>query len=112
MMEEAYLNTIANHGAIVLTHVGLKNAAGTEISGGSPAYSRQAVTWGQAVAGVIKPVSDLTFNIPAGSNVAGWFVTNSAGVIMGSGSLTQETYTNQGEYVLVADSSSISHTSN
>ena len=111
-MENAYLNAIANHGGTILTHVGLKNAAGNELSGGSPAYARQAVTWTQAVDGIIKPTANLTFAVPAGANVASWFVTNSAGTILGSGTLTQENYTNQGEYVLVAATSSISHSSN
>ena len=111
-METAYLNAIANHGGSVLTHVGLKNASGTELAGGTPAYARQAVAWTQAVDGVIKPTTNLTFAVPAGANVASWFVTNSAGTTLGSGTLTQENYTNQGEYVLVAATSSISHSSN
>ena len=111
-METAYLNAIANHGGSILTHVGLKDASGTELTGGTPAYARQAVTWTQAVGGVIKPTANLTFAVPAGANVASWIVTDSVGTILGSGALTQENYTNQGEYVLVAATSSISHTSN
>ena len=111
-MEVAYLNAIANYGASILTSVGLKNAAGTELSGGTPAYARQAVTWLVAEDGVIKPENDLVFAVPAGANVASWFVTNNAGTILGTGSLDQESYTNQGEYVLVAATSSISHISN
>lgn len=111
-METAYLNAIANHGGTVLTHVGLKDASGTELVGGTPAYARQAVAWTQAVGGVINPTTNLTFVVPAGANVASWFVTNSVGTILGSGTLTQENYTNQGEYMLIAATSSISHTSN
>ena len=111
-METAYLNAIANHGGTLLTHVGLKDASGTELTGGTPAYARQVVTWTQAVGGVINPVANLTFSVPAGANVASWFVTNSAGTILGSGTLTQESYTNQGEYMLVATTSSISHSNN
>ena len=111
-MQTAYLNAIANHGGTILTHVGLKDASGTELTGGTPAYARQGVTWTQAVNGVIKPAANLTFAVPAGANVASWFVTNSAGTILGSGALAQENYTNQGEYVLLAATSSISHSSN
>lgn len=112
MMNATYLNYIANYGATILTHVGLKNAANEEISGGTPAYSRQPITWEQSVDGSIALADDVTFNIPAGANVASWFVTNSAGVVLGSGSITQENYTNQGEYVLKAGTSHIDHSSN
>ena len=111
-METAYLNAIANHGGSILTHVGLKNASGTELTGGTPEYARQAVTWTPALNGVINPSANLTFAVPAGANVASWFVTNSVGAVLGSGALTQENYANQGEYVLVAATSSISHSSN
>ena len=111
-MEMAYLNSIAAHGGSILTHVGLKNAAGNEIAGGTPSYARQPVTWTAPNNGVIRPTTDLVFNIPAGSNVASWFVTDSSGTVLGSGSLTQENYTNQGEYLLIAANSSISHSSN
>lgn len=112
MMDTTYLNYIANYGATILTHAGLKNAAGVEISGGTPAYSRQPITWGQSVNGSIALANDVAFNIPAGANVASWFVTNSAGVVLGSGSMAQENYTDQGEYILKAGTSHIDHSSN
>lgn len=110
-MNIAYLNAIANYGGAILTHIGLKNAAGNELAGGNPTYARQPVVWDDAEDGAIKPIADLVFNVPAGFNVASWFVTTADGTVMGSGTLTQENYTNQGEYVLVAANSSISHTS-
>lgn len=109
-MEVAYLNFIANYGASILTQVGLKDNLGNELAGGSPTYGRKPVTWTVAAGGVIHPEADLVFNVPAGSTVAEWFVTNSAGTVLGGGSLTAESYTNQGEYVLLAASSTISHT--
>lgn len=43
------------------------NYAGTEATGGSPAYARQAVTWGAASAGAKTNSGALTFDVAAGS---------------------------------------------
>lgn len=63
--------------ATQITHVGIiqlgtdpgtgVNNAGTEATGGSPAYARQAVTWGAAAAGVKSNTNALTFDVPAGT---------------------------------------------
>lgn len=42
-------------------------ATGTEATGGSPAYARQAVTWGAASAGQKSNTGALTFDVPAGT---------------------------------------------
>jgi hypothetical protein len=43
------------------------NSAGTEATGGSPAYARQAVTWAAASAGTKSNSGALTFDVPAGT---------------------------------------------
>lgn len=44
------------------------NAAATEATGGSPAYARQAVTWGAASSGTkANATTALTFDVPAGT---------------------------------------------
>lgn len=59
-----------------ITHVGIHqlgdpgtgtNATGTEATGGSPAYARQAVTWGAAASGAKSNSGALTFDVPAGT---------------------------------------------
>lgn len=59
-----------------ITHIGVgdvsdpgtgTNYAGTEATGGSPAYARQAVTWGAAASGQKSNSGGLTFDVPAGS---------------------------------------------
>lgn len=66
----------------IITHVGINtlttappsdttpgtgtNAAATEATGGSPAYARQAVTWGSA-APTVSNTGALTFDVPAGT---------------------------------------------
>jgi hypothetical protein len=62
--------------ATQITHVGIHqlgdpgtgtNATGTEATGGSPAYARQAVTWGAASSGTKSNTGALTFDVPAGT---------------------------------------------
>lgn len=110
-MNTAYRNAIANHGGALITHIALANGSGTELSGGTPAYSRKAVSWTAAVDGIIRPTADLSFNIPAGSTVAKWIAYAANGTtVYNTGDLTPEVYAGQGEYKLLAASSGISHT--
>ena len=48
-----------------------------EISGGSPVYARQAVTWGAASNGVVSNTNSMTFNLPSSAsspnNTAAYF---------------------------------------
>ena len=43
------------------------NSTGTEATGGTPAYARQAVTWGTAASGQLTNTNALTFDVPAGT---------------------------------------------
>lgn len=113
-MATGYLNAIADDGAALITHIGLVDETGTEITGGSPAYARQAVTWVAASNGTIRPNADLTFNIPAGETVGGWrgYSASSAGTNYGGDDYDagdRETYANQGQYTLLAASTGITH---
>ena len=51
--------------AAVTTHIGLLDASGTEITGGSPAYARKAVTWTAASGGIRDNNAALVFDVPA-----------------------------------------------
>lgn len=63
----------------IVTHIGIHtavdpgtgtNANAGEATGGSPAYARQAVTWGSAASGQVSNSGSLTFDVPAGSYAA------------------------------------------
>ena len=63
-------------GSGVITHIGIHdltdpgtgtNFTGTEATGGSPAYARQAVTWASAASGQKSNSGSLTFDVPAGT---------------------------------------------
>lgn len=62
--------------ATQITHVGVHtltdpgtgtNANSGEATGGSPAYARQAVTWGAAASRLKQNTNTLTFDVPAGT---------------------------------------------
>jgi hypothetical protein len=110
-MNATYLNAIRDHGQGIITHIGLVDDQGAELTGGSPAYARQAVTWVDDGDGISRPNANLTFNVPGGSNVAGWrgYSASTAGTDYGGAALTQEDYTGQGIYTLLAASTSITH---
>ena len=83
------------------------SGAGTEISGGSPAYARQLVTWGAATGGV-GTVSDTphTFDIPVGATVShyAWYTAVTGGTQKGYGALSasEGPYGAQGTYDVTA----------
>lgn len=109
-MTEGYRNLIATAGGAAITHIGLMDGA-SEITGGSPAYARQAVTWAAASAGTIRPNADLTFNIPASATVDGWagFTALTGGTSYGGQALTAEDFAGQGQYKLLAAGTGILH---
>ena len=109
-MEVEYHNEIANHGATVITHIGLVDESGNEID--YEEYERQPVTWENAVDGVIQPTEDLTFNVPGGTTIAGWrgYDDLTAGTNYGGKSVTDETPQEDAQYVLLAEETGIQHT--
>lgn len=111
VMTVGYRNNLADHGATLITHIGLVDEAGVELTGGSPAYARKAVTWVAASSGVVRPNADLTFDVPAAKTVGGWrgFSALTTGTNYGGQDLTNEVFAAQGQYTLLAASSGIAH---
>jgi len=105
-MNTTYLNSIATHGAGLITHIGLVNSVGAEVGD-----ARKPVTWTTAADGLVRPNADLVFTMAAGEDVAGWVGYNQAvdGVAYGGASLGQVTFNNPGEYTLVAAQTGIDH---
>lgn len=108
-MSTAYLNLTADAGRAAITHVGLVDETGTEISGGT--YARQAVAWVAAVDGKIVPTADKTFNIPANKKVAGWrgYSALTNGTDYGGGALPEQPFASDGTYTLLAAQTYIDH---
>lgn len=102
-MNTNFFQALADRGATLITHIGLKNAAGVEISGGS--YTRLPVTWADEGT-VQRPSSDLLFNIPSGANVASWcgYSALTGGTDYGGAPVDAPTptYSSAGTYELLA----------
>ena len=74
MLSDSGRNDALNGLAATVTHVSLHNAdpsttGANELTGGSPAYARLAVSWAAAAAGVRDNSGALDFNVPAGATV-------------------------------------------
>ena len=108
-MTEGYRNLIAAYGGSKITHIGLVDGTGAELSG-SP-YTRKAITWTAPNDGTISPDEDLIFDIPGGATVAGWrgFSAATGGTNYGGEDLPAETYNKDGQYKLVAEGTGIKH---
>lgn len=107
-MDQTYNDALAIHGATLITHIGLVDASGTELSGGG--YARLPVTWTRTN-GLLRPSADLVFTTEASDVVAGWrgFSALSGGTNYGGAAVTQRTYSNPGQFRLLAASTSITH---
>jgi hypothetical protein len=76
-------------------------AAGTELTGGAPAYARKALTWGTAAASVITATA-VVFDVPSGATVAGggFHTAVTAGNYQTGFSVTSQTFASQGTYTV------------
>lgn len=90
--------TSAVFGAVYTTAAG--GSAGTEPSGGSPAYARKSLTPGAPSAGVASATG--TFDIPSGTTIVsgGIHTAVTAGTYLDGGSLTSQTFASQGTYAV------------
>lgn len=88
----------ATYGALYTTAPG--GSAGTEVSGGSPAYARKALTWGSASGGVVTATA--TFDVPSGTTVvgAGVHTAVSAGTYLDGVTVTSQAFASQGTYAV------------
>ena len=81
---------------------GQPSVAGVELTGGSPAYARQAVTLAAAASGQILVTADETFDVASGStvNYIALYDAVTAGNLLAEDDVTEETYGAQGQYIL------------
>ena len=84
--------TDAAYGALFTTAPGA--SAGTEVTGGSPAYARKALSWGAAANGVI--TASATFDVPACTVVGtGVYSAATAGTYLDGNTVSSVTFTGQ-----------------
>lgn len=89
----------ATHGALYTTVPG--GSAGTEPSGGSPAYARKPLTWSAGgVDGIVTATA--TFDVPAGATIvgAGVHTALTAGTYLDGVAVTSQAFASQGTYAV------------
>ena len=98
-------NTLAQAYGNAATHAALYSTvpagtAGTELTGGSPAYARKPLTWSAPSASAITVT--VTFDVASGSPVAGAGVHTAlvAGTYLDGGAVTSQNFSSQGTYQL------------
>ena len=111
-MNAAYRNAIRDHGKTLITHIGLIDDTDTELTDGSPAYARKAVTWADDGDGVMRPNANIEFDIPADTTVKGWrgYSALTDGTDYdGANFAATETFASQGTLTLLAATSGVLH---
>lgn len=106
----AQVTVAANAVAAAISHWGLVNATGTELSGGTYARIPSA---GTNSAGTVRPTADCAFNVPASTTVGGWraYSALTAGTNYGGGDISpNEVYGTAGTFTLTAASTGFPYT--
>ena len=95
-----YLGTVAVYASLHSGDPGDNGA--NELSGGSPAYARKAITWNAASAANLDNNANPVFDVAAGSTVAyvGLWSAVSSGTFYGSAAVTSEAFAGQGTYTV------------
>ena len=72
--------------------------AGTEVTGGAPAYARKSLAWGAPANGVI--TASAVFDVPTGTTLvgSGCHSAATAGTYLDGGTLTSQAFASQGTY--------------
>jgi hypothetical protein len=97
--------TTAPNGALFSADPGTADAATNEITGGSPAYARKALTWGTAASSAITSAATV-FDVASGTTVAYFGVTASTTAttadVKDSVAVTSQAFASQGTYTVTA----------
>lgn len=91
----------ATHAALATSAPGA--SAGTEPSGGSPAYARKVSNWG-ATATSASTAAPAAFDVPSGATIVGaqFFNALTVGTYLDGGAVTSQAFASQGTYTLTA----------
>jgi hypothetical protein len=101
--KNAMLDALAAVAVYASLHSGDPSTTGAnEISGGSPAYARKAITWNAASGGNLDNNANPVFDVPASTTVAyvGLFSAVTSGTFYGSADVTDEVFAGQGTYTV------------
>ena len=101
--KNAMLDALGGLAVFVSLHSADPGESGiNEISGGSPAYIRKAITWNAAAAGSLDSSNQPVLDVPASTTVAfvGFWSAESGGIFYGAADVTDEVFGAQGTYTL------------
>jgi hypothetical protein len=89
--------TAAAYGALYTTTPG--GSAGTEVTGGSPAYARKPLSWGSASSSAVTATAAV-FDVPASTTVVGFGIHSAvtAGNYLDGVAVTSQAFSGQGTY--------------
>jgi hypothetical protein len=92
--------TDAAYVALFTADPGTSGTVSGEVTGGSPAYARKAITWGAASGGVI--TGTVTFDVPASTTVtfAGVCSAATGANLLDRVAVTSQAFATQGTYAL------------
>lgn len=90
----------ATYAALFTADPGVSGSVTGEVTGGSPAYARKAISWGAAAAGVV--TATVTFDVPSGTTVtfAGVCSGATGANLLDRAAVTSQAFASQGQYVL------------
>lgn len=101
--KNAMLDEIGTLLAYVSLHTDtVGSGSGNEVTGGSPAYARKAITWSAAATGTLSASNSPVFDVPTTTTIrrVGFWSAVTSGTYYGDGEITDETYSGQGTYTL------------
>ena len=104
LAKNAMLNALGALAGFVSLHDDAPGETGAhELTGGSPAYARKAITWNAAAAGVLDDSNQPTFDVPAGASVryVGLWSAATDGIWYGFDPVTTVNYIVQSTYTLM-----------
>lgn len=104
--KNAMLDQLGTLVGYVSLHTADPGATGTsEVTGGSPAYARKAVTWASAATHSKSSNNTQVFDVPASTTIThlGYWSASSGGTFYGSRPLdTNQTFATQGTYTVAS----------
>lgn len=100
------LNAFGTSAAFASLHTADPGTTGTsEVTGGSPAYARKALSWAAAATGSKASNGALTFDVPGSTTIThlGYWSASTGGTFYGSRPLdANQTYATQGTYTIAS----------
>jgi hypothetical protein len=104
--ENALLAGLTASATYASLHTADPGTSGTsEVTGGSPAYARKAITWASPSNGSVATSANLVFDVPGSTTISyiGYWTAETSGTFLGSRALdTPQTFATQGTYTLTA----------